>query len=611
MSAEVVELNLTQERSRTTLNSYSRWLQWGLLAAPLVIVLVGAWRFRWLSDDSFIDLRVVRNILSGHGPVFNPGERVEAYTNPLWVLALVISHYLLWFVPLNWSAVLLGISSTAVGFYFAQRAGIRLLQRENGRFSLPIGLYVVSSVAVVWEFATSGLETGMVFAWIGLSWWLLARVIEYSNRQGATALFLGLGPLIRPDLAIFTLIFAGTFFALRLRTDPVTELASKWRWWTLGVVVAAPTVMYEIFRIGYFGLLVANTAIVKSAFSPWISQGIRYFNDFQSNYWLWLPLSILIVLFIRQTRRRFIDGHRTEALVFLSPVVAGVLSVGYVIFIGGDFMHGRLLLPGFFSIMLACWWTPQRSWRSWIAPSTVLLWCVVALCALRWVDGTPPNLIIKDERVVEYSLTLTPNAVSIHDIAHSIWYRYGEALHRLALRVPKGSTVLVLRGNPSLFFPHASTAHVLVLTPHFGHYRVIGASRPIGQIGYAAGPSVYIFDELSLANPISSHFTAVHFVRPGHDKIAPLSWELARFGSSADIAALNRGANGFTYARVTADEVRLAKQAIKCGELGSYLRSIDRPLSIGGIANNFLHAFGWTTMTFSSYPATAQQQLCK
>jgi hypothetical protein len=122
---------------------------------------------------------------------------------------------------------------------------------------------------------------------------------------------------------------------------------------------------------------------------------------------------------------------------------------------------------------------------------------------------------------------------------------------------------------------------------------------------------VYIFDELSLANPISSHFTAVHFVRPGHDKIAPLSWELARFGSSADIAALNRGANGFTYARVTADEVRLAKQAIKCGELGSYLRSIDRPLSIGGIANNFLHAFGWTTMTFSSYPATAQQQLCK
>ena len=43
---------------------------------------------RWISEDAFIDLRVVRNLLAGHGPVYNIGERVEAFTNPLWVALL-------------------------------------------------------------------------------------------------------------------------------------------------------------------------------------------------------------------------------------------------------------------------------------------------------------------------------------------------------------------------------------------------------------------------------------------------------------------------------------------------------------------------------------------
>jgi arabinofuranosyltransferase len=597
--------------AKSVMTSRVRWLHFALLAAPIVIVLIGAWRYRWLSDDSLIDLRVARNILTGHGPVFNPGERVEAYTNPLWVAALVLAHYVLWFVPMNWSAVLMGIALTGIGFYFAERAGLQLLRRSDSRFSLPIGLYVVSSVAVVWEFATSGLETGMVFAWIGVSWWLVARALDRSNFQGLSALFIGCGPLIRPDLALFTLVFLSAFVVVRQRSDLASPTRVGRRWWVIWLFAAAPNVVYELFRIAYFGLLVANTAIVKSAFSPWISQGVRYLNDFQSNYWLWLPVTILLILFARQNIGRWRHGRQNEALAFLAPVVGGVLSIGYVTFIGGDFMHGRMLLPGFFSIMAACWISPPRALRQCLAPATVLIWCAVALCALRWSDGTPANLVIKDERVVEYSLTLSANPVSMGQLSHSVWYRYGEALHRLALRVPRGSTVLVVAGNPSLWYPKVSTPHVFVLRPSFGHYRVIAASRPIGQVGYASGPSVYIFDELSLANPISSHFTASHYVRPGHDKIAPLSWELARFGSTRDVAAINRGANGFTYYPITVRQVRAAQRAIHCGELGSYLSTITRPLSLGTMASNFLRAFGWTTMSFSSNPTIAQHQLCR
>ena len=41
-----------------------------------------------LTDDAFISFRYARNLLEGQGLVFNPGERVEGYTNFLWVLEL-------------------------------------------------------------------------------------------------------------------------------------------------------------------------------------------------------------------------------------------------------------------------------------------------------------------------------------------------------------------------------------------------------------------------------------------------------------------------------------------------------------------------------------------
>ena len=56
-------------------------LAWGLFAIMI-------WQRRWTSDDGFINFRVVCNILAGHGPVFNVGERVEAFTSPLWIALL-------------------------------------------------------------------------------------------------------------------------------------------------------------------------------------------------------------------------------------------------------------------------------------------------------------------------------------------------------------------------------------------------------------------------------------------------------------------------------------------------------------------------------------------
>jgi hypothetical protein len=42
----------------------------------------------WLCDDAYITLRTVANFCHGLGLTWNPDERVQTYTHPLWMLAL-------------------------------------------------------------------------------------------------------------------------------------------------------------------------------------------------------------------------------------------------------------------------------------------------------------------------------------------------------------------------------------------------------------------------------------------------------------------------------------------------------------------------------------------
>jgi len=62
-------------------------------------------------------------------------------------------------------------------------------------------------VAGVWEFSTSGLEMSMVFLWLGVSFLLLVRLEERRRRAVPAAVVIGLGTLIRPELALGSVVF--------------------------------------------------------------------------------------------------------------------------------------------------------------------------------------------------------------------------------------------------------------------------------------------------------------------------------------------------------------------------------------------------------------------
>lgn len=55
---------------------YSRLVSTVVIAGLSCLVVLVVLMYAWVSEDAFITLRYVNNMLHGFGPVFNVGERV-------------------------------------------------------------------------------------------------------------------------------------------------------------------------------------------------------------------------------------------------------------------------------------------------------------------------------------------------------------------------------------------------------------------------------------------------------------------------------------------------------------------------------------------------------
>ena len=64
----------------------TRPVRLGLLLAAAGLLVGHALVFDFVNDDAFISFRYADNLVRHGALVFNPGERVEGYTNFLWVL---------------------------------------------------------------------------------------------------------------------------------------------------------------------------------------------------------------------------------------------------------------------------------------------------------------------------------------------------------------------------------------------------------------------------------------------------------------------------------------------------------------------------------------------
>lgn len=307
------------------------WTRGLRASAPVVAALaiaalyahhVARWNF--LGDDAFISFRYARHLAEGHGLTWNPGERVEGYTNFLWVL-LLAGGMGLGIDPETLSRGL-GIASGSavlvlVGWFAARRFGARTVLAF-----LPPALLASNRSFAAWS--TGGLET--MFFTLLVSAGLIAFLVERERNvtwSFASPLLLAAATLTRPDGALFVLPLGMLF---------LVDVARGTRSFRTALLWVAPYALivgvHLAWRHAYHGFWVPNTFYAKVPGLRW-ERGLRYLSLFHEDYGiLWmLPLGVLAL------------ALRRDALPWvLSGTIA--LQVVYLAAVGGDRFEFRLLV---------------------------------------------------------------------------------------------------------------------------------------------------------------------------------------------------------------------------------------------------------------------------
>ncbi len=543
------------------------------LACALALLGAGLWR-AWLCDDAFISLVAVNNLLAGFGPVFNIGERVEVFSHPLWLGLLALGSLLTGAPEL--CAVGLGLLLSAGALLLSwpgpwRRAG----PAQGGRPLLPFGVLLVLALPPFWDFATSGLETGLSLCWLALCQRVLRGEPEAARPRPLLlgAGVLGLGPLIRPDLALCS---AGFLLILGVRARPLLPRA---RWLKILLGGVALPGLYQVFRMGYFASPLPNPALAKSWSSPYWSQGFHYLVDFLSPYGLVLPLALILLAVLLRAR-----GGAGGDRVGLATAGLGLLHGALVVRGGGDFMHGRYLLPALFLVLLPVAYLPlpAAGWARRLAPlaaAAVALWALWCAAWGRVPYGKDGPHLITDERAYYVAETGSPHPVRLRGA-------FPDAPHR-DLRAWRARGLQLAR-QP---LARRRAEHL------WG-----------GMPAFAYGPAAYAWAGGGLSDPVGARFELQARGRVGHEKEVPDAWKVARFPGF--VQAAPDPVAFAAWAERERAPIAAARRALSCPPLRELLAAVQQPLDLARFLANVRYAWRGAGPWIPRDPQQAASRLC-
>jgi arabinofuranosyltransferase len=406
----------------------------------------------WIGDDAHITFRSVWNFVHGYGLSYNPDERVQAYTHPLWMFTIAAAH----FVTREFF-----FTVTALSFFFSVLAGAIVLRRARtlGSAALVAG-WLLSSKALI-DYTSSGLEYPLSYFLIALFY------VRYLERRFDSP--------TPGELRFFTLVAALAFVN---RSDTsllfVIPLAEMTLWSVIArgrqtfrplLVGASPAILWLAFATFYYGFPLPNTyyAKVANGIPSWLQheQGWAYlFNSISHD-----PITLGTIALCALLALRSPGALRRAA-------VSALLYVAYTVSIGGDFMGGRFFAMPFLVATIALVPDVEPSLVSWVGGALILYNLFVPIVPIKTTatyDAAWPwrnQNGIKDER------------------GHN---HQGSNLLKFApfLNMPNGDLAYGREGLSA----GASDQHASL-------------SCCIGLYGLNAGPTKHVIDENALADPL-------------------------------------------------------------------------------------------------------------
>jgi arabinofuranosyltransferase len=327
---------------------FARITQWyGAAAAGASALVLGLhsvlYYDGYTSDDAYITYRYARNLAGGEGPVWNPGERVEGYTNFLWMLVLAGADVMSFSVPATaeWLGLALAVIA-GLGTYLLAR---ELLPGDGGQVAGLAAAILLASCGSWTLWAGAGLE-GPLLAVLVLAGVLL-HVREEAGRAPAgvatSGVAWGLAALTRPDALLFFAVSAGCkaggFIQARSRGPGDGEA------WRAGARSPAMSIFgfaviyvpYFAWRWWYYGHLLPNTYYAKVGGGlDQYDRGLRYVMAFAQEYAAWAILLVPLAAAVGAIRAR--------AGLYVCSLV--LVWLAYTAYVGGDsLLRWRFVTP--------------------------------------------------------------------------------------------------------------------------------------------------------------------------------------------------------------------------------------------------------------------------
>lgn len=310
------------------------WLGW----AAVFVAQRGQlyWAERWIQDDAYISFRYAKNLVRGEGLVFNPGARVEGYTNFSWVMLSAIPQAQGAEDPIGFMHAL------SLGLWAAYYAALFYLAwRVLGAWLAPFAPLCLSLNYSLNMWFFSGMETPLIT-------FLFLMCIVAATEEPRRASFLSLGSLVgltlmsRMDSAFFC---AGALLAVLLQRS-MSKSSPRPGLMALLAPLFAICLPYLAWRLAYYGSFFPNTYYAKLGYVAMYGRGVEYLRTLLEIY----PHLALVCLAPLALLRPLRPARRRFAVTMLLSCAFGLL---YVTRLGGDFMEWRFVTPLFGPIYLA------------------------------------------------------------------------------------------------------------------------------------------------------------------------------------------------------------------------------------------------------------------
>jgi len=325
-----------------------------------IIMVLKVVRYSVIEEDAFITFRVVEHFLQGYGLRWNIEERVQAFTNPLWMFLHIPVYYLtdniiIADLLISWACLVICLWLVPKTFPEVPRIRLAVL--------FVLSLLVCPTFEL---FFTSGLENPLLHAlFIMLGYVILARP---QPQWFAFSLLVALSAFARLDTLVFYAPLSLAYLYLYRREVKFAPIF-------LG---ALPLIGWLAFSLFYYGSLMPNTSYAKLGTglpaAAYLYNGIVHLIDSMlRDMWMAVMLissSIYFPYLLFKSRSR-------DALIAGSIALGIILYTVYVVRIGGYQLAFRMFsLQLIAAIWLWTWKFPvqHKNWHYLLLVPVMLLY---------------------------------------------------------------------------------------------------------------------------------------------------------------------------------------------------------------------------------------------